>query len=338
MARPEPGADMKRREFLGVAGGAVAWPVAVRAQQPGRMRRVGVLINTPANDTEWQDRVRLFEQRLAELGWIRNRNLIVDYRWDAQDMAQARQRANELVALGPDVLVGNGLPSLPALAQASSTIPIVFAQIADPVGTGFVASLARPGGNVTGFANFEFSIGGKWLEIMKEAAPAVTRVMAIMDRAMTTNTAMLSAMTATAPSLNIRVTDWSGYDPGELKQAIDTFAREPNGGLIVLPRPVSQVNRELITSLAIQHRLPALYPFRFYATSNNGLMSYGPNPVDLYRQVAGYVDRILRGEKPADLPVQQPTKYEFIANLRTAKLIGLTVPPTLLARADEVIE
>jgi ABC-type uncharacterized transport system substrate-binding protein len=207
---------VRRREFLATLGGAVASPFAVRAEQKSSMRRIGVLINNPANDAEWENRTKMFEQRLAELGWVRNHNLIIDYRWGAENMAQAQQLADELIALGPDVLVGNGLPPLRALAQSTAAIPIVFAQIADPVVTGFVATLARPGGNVTGFANFEFSIGGKWLEIMKEAAPAVTRVLAIMDRAMITNTAMLSAMIATAPSLGIHVTDWSGYESGDL--------------------------------------------------------------------------------------------------------------------------
>jgi ABC-type uncharacterized transport system substrate-binding protein len=330
---------MKRRAFITLLGGAAAaWPLAARAQQPERMRRIGVFMNLASNDPEGQSRNAAFLQGLQELGWSVGRNVRVDYRWGAGtiDADRMRKDAAELLALGPDVVMATAAPIVAALQHASLTVPIAFAGVIDPVGAGLVASLARPGGNATGFTLFEYGIGAKWLELLKEISPGVKRV-AVLREPTVAGIGQLAAIQTAAPSFGVELQPIDVRDAGEIERALADFARAQNGGLVV-PLSTSAIgHRELIFAMAARHRLPAIYPNRL-DVAGGGLISYGPNGLDQYRRVAGYVDRILRGEKPADLPVQAPTKYELVINLKTAKALGLEVPPTLLARADEVIE
>jgi len=325
-----------RRELLAALGGAAAWPLAARAQQGERVRRIGVLMNLTDDDLEASARVTALAQGLQQLGWTDGRNVQIDYRWGAIDADRTRRYAAELVALAPDVILAVGGPAVVALQQAA--LPIVFVNVADPVGAGFVSSLARPGGNVTGFAPFEFSISAKWVELLKEIAPRVTRAAVIRDAAGGPfGTAQFAVIQAAAPSFGVEVRPVGARDAPEIEHAVTALARSSNGGLIVTAIPPSAAVRKLILALAARYGLPAVYSFRYYATSG-GLISYGPDTHDPFRRAAGYIDRILKGEKPADLPVQLPTKYELVINLKTAKTLGLDVPPTLLARADEVIE
>jgi ABC-type uncharacterized transport system substrate-binding protein len=325
-----------RREFITLLGGAAAaWPLAVRAQQRERMRLIGVLM--PMDDAEGQARLMTFGQGLAQSGWIVGRNVRIDVRWSAGKADNIRKYATELIALAPDVILASGGSNVPPLLQLTRTVPIVFTQVTDPVGAGFVESLARPGGNATGFTNFEYGISGKWLELLKQTAPGVTRAAVLRDPAIVGGVGQLGAIQGAAPSLGVEVSPVGVRDAGEIERAVGAFARGSNGGLIVLTTALTLVHRELITTLAARHRLPAVYTDRIFVTGG-GLISYGPDRVDQFWRAAGYVDRILKGEKPADLPVQAPTKYEMVINLKTAKTLGLDVPPTLLARADEVIE
>jgi len=326
-----------RRQFISALGGAaVAWPLAARAQSD-RVRRIGVLHALNESEPEGQRRIAVFVQSLQKLGWREGTNLVIDYRFGGDDSEHNRLYAAELVGLKPDVIWTSGGLSLLALKRATRTIPIVFTTVFDPVGSGFVASLARPGGNITGFTLGEFSMGGKMLEVLKEVVPQVSRVAVILNLEQPPHVAMWRAIEVIAPSLGVRSTAIDVQDPAEIESAIAVFAREPNGGLIVLPGPVTINHRELVIALAARHRLPAVYAYRFFVTSG-GLVSYGIDTTDQIQQAAAYVDRILKGAKPEDLPVQQPTKFEFVINLKTAKALGLTVPPALLTRADEVIE
>jgi putative ABC transport system substrate-binding protein len=329
--------NIGRRELIAALGGAVAWPLAARAQQPDRMRRIGVLLNRTADNPDGQTRFAAFLQGLQEAGWAVGRNARIDIRWGGTDVDRQRRYAAELVALVPDIILAGGTVSLVATQQASRSVPIVFASVADPVGTGFVDSLARPGGNVTGFMNFEYSLSGKWLELLKEVEPDVKRAAVLRDAASPAGIGQFSAIQAVALSLGVEVNAINVRDAGEIERAVASFARSPNGGLVVTATATATVHHDLIIALAAQHKLPAVYGDRFSVTGG-GLVSYGPDYVDEYRRAAGYVDRILKGEKPADLPVQAPTKYDLVINLKTAKALGLKVPATLLARADEVIE
>jgi putative ABC transport system substrate-binding protein len=326
---------MRRRKFITLLSGAAAWPLVARAQQPERMRRVGVLMNLAIGDPEGEARSAAFLQALQQLGWSDGRNVRIDYRWAAGDADRFHRYAEELLALGPDVILALATPSVQALQQATRTVPIVFAIVADPVGAGLVDSLARPGGNVTGFTPFEYGISGKWLELIKEIAPRVTRVAVLRD--LTIGLAQLGAIQSVAPSLGIELRPVNVRDADEIERSIASFAQGSNGALIVTASTSAIIHRELITTLAARNKLPAVYYTRYWV-ADGGLMSYGPDFRDQLRRAAGYVDRILKGEKPADLPVQAPTKYELVINLKTAKALGLEVPPTLLARADEVIE
>jgi putative ABC transport system substrate-binding protein len=329
---------MRRRDFMALAGGAVAIaPFAARAQQRERMRLIGVLLPATADDAAMQARVGAFLQGLGQLGWAIGRNVRIDTRWATADAAEIRRHAAELAALAPDVIVAHAATTVGPLLQATRTVPVVFPAVVDPVGAGFVDSLARPGGNATGFMNFEYSISGKWLELLKQIAPGLTRVAVLRNAATPSGPGQFAAIQAVASSLRVEVNPVNVRDAGEIERAVVGFARTPDGGLIVTASPAAQVHHELIISLAARHKLPAVYPFRYHA-AGGGLMSYGPDQIDQYRQAAGYVDRILKGEKPADLPVQAPTKYELVINLKTAKALGLAVPQTLLASADEVIE
>jgi ABC-type uncharacterized transport system substrate-binding protein len=329
---------MRRREFITLLGSAVAaWPRAAGAQQSERMRRIGVLMNLAADDAEGQARIAAFRQGLQQLGWTDGGNVRIDYRWAAGDAGRFQRYAEELLALAPDVILASAAPSVQALQRATRTVPIVFANVGDPVASGFVQSLARPGGNATGFMQFEFSLSGKWLELLKQVAPDVTRAAVLRDPEVGTGTSQFAVIQAMAPLLRIEVNPVNVRDPSEISRAVEAFARSPNGGLIVTASSMAVRHRDLITMLAARHRLPAVYSFRPFVAAG-GLMSYGIDQIDPYRQAAGYVDRILKGEKPADLPVQQPTKFELVINLKTAKALGLEVPPTLLVRADEVIE
>ena len=328
---------MRRREFITLIGGATAWPIAARAQQTERVRRVGMLMSLAADDPESLARLTAFLQRLQELGWTDGRNIRIDYRWAAGDAERSRRYSAELVALAPDVILAAGSVGLEALQQATRTVPIVFVTIADPVGAGFINSLARPGGNATGFSQFEYGVIGKWLELLKEIAPGVTRVAVIRDPTISAGAGQFGAIQTAAPSFGVEVNPVNMRDAGEIERAIAGFARSPNGGLILTAGPLGTIHRELIVTLAARHKLPAVYYERYFVIGG-GLISYGPHLIDQYQRAAGYVDRILKGEKPADLPVQAPTKYELVINLKTAKALGLTIPPTLLTRADEVIE
>ena len=324
--------------MLAALGGvAAAWPLAARAQQPERMRRVGVLMNLGSDDAEAQARNAAFLQGLQELGWTVGRNVRIEYRWGAGDAELFRRHASELVALAPDVILAGGGAVVPSLLQATRTVPIVFTGTPDPVGAGFVESLARPGGNATGFTIYEYGISGKWLELLKEIAPHVTRAAVIRDPAIAAGLGSWGAIQSVAPSLGVELRPLGVRDAGEIERVVTAFARSSNGGLIVTGSALAIVHRELIATLAARHRLPAVYPLRLFVTVG-GLISYGPDSIDPYRLAAGYVDRILKGEKAADLPVQAPTKYELVINLTTAKALGLEVPATLIARADEVIE
>jgi ABC-type uncharacterized transport system substrate-binding protein len=328
--------NMKRREFITLLGGAAAaWPLAARAQQAERMQRIGVLMNFAADDAEGQGRVAAFQQALQQLGWTDGRNVQIDYRWAAGDTGRFHRYAEELLALAPDVVLASATPSVQALQQATRTVPIVFANVGDPVAMGIVASLARPGGNATGFTPLEFGFAAKWLELLKEIAPRVTRVAVLRD--LTIGPAHLSAIQAVAPSFNAELSVVGVRDASEIERSVTAFARSSNGGMIVTPSTSALVHRELITTLAARYKLPAVYAFRYMVTAG-GLISYGADSIDMYRRAAGYVDRILKGEKPADLPVQAPTKYDLVINLKTAKALGLEMPAAVLARADEVIE
>jgi putative ABC transport system substrate-binding protein len=330
---------MRRRDFITLTGGAaVAWPLAAHAQQPDGMRRIGVLMAATADDPEYQPRIRAFQQGLAALGWIDGRNVRVDTRWAGTNADDVRKHAVELAALAPDAIVGgSGTTTVAPLLQATRTVPIVFVVVIDPVGAGFVSSLARPGGNATGFLMFEYGQSGKWLEVLKQIAPGVKRVAVLRDPTIASGIGQLGAIQSAAPSLGMEAIPINVRDVGEIERNIAALAHSSNGGVVITASPEASRHRDLIATLAARHRLPAVYPYRSFVT-NGGLISYGPDMVDQYRSAAGYVDRILKGEKPADLPVQAPTKYELVLNLKTAKALGIDVPPMLLARADEVIE
>jgi ABC-type uncharacterized transport system substrate-binding protein len=329
---------MKRREFITLLGGAAAaWPRAARAQQGERVRRIAILLNAAADDPRYQPWVGAFLQALALLGWTIGRNVRIDTHWSAVNAAETRRHAAELAALAPDVILAHGSSTVGPLLQATRTVPIVFPVIADPVGAGFVDSLARPGGNATGFMELEYSMGGKWLELLKEITPNMVRAAVLRDPSQGSGTNQFAAIQAVAPSLMVEVTPVGLRDTDEIERAVSSFARSPNGGLIVTAGAATVLHSNLIVTLAARHKLPAVYNERSFA-AGGGLVSYGPDFVDQYRRAAGYVDRILKGEKPSELPVQAPTKYELVINLKTAKALGLDIPPTLLARADEVIE
>ena len=329
-----------RRQFLHRAVGAAALPAVshiARAQQAERVRRIGVLMNFSADDAEGQARLAAFRQGLQQAGWSVGGNIRIDYRWAADDAELFRKYAAELVALAPDVILASGNPSVAALQQATRSVPIVFAPIGDAVASGFVESLARPGGNITGFSAFEYSLSGKWLELLKELSPRVSRAAIVRDLGLPQGSGLLGAIQSVAPSLSVELSPINVGDTAAFERAVAAFARSTNGGLIVTTSPWAVAHRDLIIALAAQHHLPAVYAFRYFVTSG-GLISYGPSSIDQFRRAAGYIDRILRGEKPADLPVQTPTKYELVINLKTARALGLEIPPTVLARADEVIE
>jgi putative ABC transport system substrate-binding protein len=329
---------LKRRDFITLIGGAAAtWPLAARAQQGDRMRRIGILQAAAADDAEFQARIGAFLQALAISGWTIGRNLRIDTRWAGGKADDIRRHAAELVALAPDVILTAGAAAVGAVLQVTQTVPIVFPISVDPVGAGFVDSLARPGGNATGFMTTEYSISGKWLELLKQTAPGVTRVAVLRDPAISSGTGQFGAIQAVAPSLGVEVSPVNMRDAGEIERAVAAFARSTNGGLILTASALANDHRTLIITLAARHKLPAVYYERSFVAAG-GLVSYGADYIDQFRRAAGYVDRILKGEKPADLPVQAPTKYELIINLKTAKALGLTVPDMLLARADEVIE
>jgi putative ABC transport system substrate-binding protein len=329
---------MQRREFITLLGGAaVAWPLTAHAQQPAAMRRIGVLMSLAADDRQRQARLAAFVQSLQELGWTEGRNIRIDTRWAAGKAIDARKYSAELVALAPDVILASGGTVVGTLLEATRTVPIVFTQTSDPVGAGFVASLARPGGNATGFTNFEFGMGAKWLELLKEIAPGVKRAAVLRDPAIAQGAGQFGAIQSVAPSLGLEVSPVNVRNAGVIEDAIATFAHSPNGGLIVAGSGLAIVHRQLIVTLAARYKLPAVYPLRLFVTAG-GLISYGADAIEPHRRAAGYVDRILKGEKPAELPVQTPTKYEVTINLKAAKALGITVPPSLLATANEVIE
>ena len=327
---------MRRREFITALGSAVVWPFAAHAQQE-KIRRIGVLLNLAVNDPETKARLAAFLQRLKELGWSEGRNLRIDYRWGMGDLDHHRKNAAELVALSPDVILVHGSTIMAPLQRATRTVPIVFVSVADPVAGGFAASLSRPGGNATGFTSIDYGMSGKWLELLKQIAPQVTRVGVIRDPDQISGGGQVGAIQAVASLLGVEFAALGVRDAGEIEHAITAFAQQPNGGLVVTTSALAQIHRDLIIALAARHRLPTVYPYRLFVTGG-GLMCYAPQIIDQYRSAASYVDRILKGEKPGDLPVQQPNKYDLVINLKTAKALGLTVPPTLLARANEVIE
>jgi putative ABC transport system substrate-binding protein len=330
--------DMRRREFITLLGGAVAaWPLVARAQQPRRMRRIGVLTPFPADDAEGHARLTAFTQALQQLGWTVGQNVRIDYRWGPGNPATMRKHATELVALEPDLILALTTAAVGPLLEASRTVPIVFVTVADPVGAGFVETLARPGGNATGFTPYEYSISGKWLELLKEIAPRVTRAAVLRDTSIAVGLAQFGSIQAVAPSLGVELRPVDVSDAGEIERALAAFAQGSNGGMVVIGSPSAAIHRGLITALAAKHRLPAVYNTRLF-TDAGGLISYGPDFLEQHRRAAGYVDRILKGEKPADLPIQAPTKYELVINLKTAKALGLEIPSSVLARADEVIE
>jgi putative tryptophan/tyrosine transport system substrate-binding protein len=329
---------MQRREFITLLGSVAAtWPLATRAQQAERIRRIGILLPAAADDLTWQARVGGFQQGLALLGWTIGRNVQIDIRWATTNAAELRKHAAELAALAPDVILAGGTSTLGPLLQATRTVPIVFTVVVDPVGGGYVDSLARPGGNATGFMLYEYSISGKWLELLKEIAPGVTRVAVVRDATQVFGIGQFAAIQAVAPSLRVEVNPVDMRNASEIERVVVAYAGTPNGGLILTGSAASVRHRDLIITLAARHKLPAVYFERFFVASG-GLASYGPDKVEAFRQAAGYVDRILKGEKPADLPVQAPTKFETVINLKTAKALGLTVPQALLTRADAVIE
>ena len=327
-----------RREFISLLGGAaVAWPLAARAQQGERVRRISVLVPAAANDPVWQARIGAFQQALALSGWIIGRNVRIDIRWATTDAAAIRREAEELAALAPDVILAAGHSSTAPLLQVTRTVPIVFVLVQDAVAAGFVDSLARPGGNATGFTSWEFSMGAKWLELLKQLAPGLTRVAVLRDASQGFAVSQFVAIQTVAPSLGVEVITVNMRDPTEIEQSVDAFARAPNGGLIPIPSAAAVRHRDLILTLAARYKLPAVYWERLFVAAG-GLISYGPDLVDQFRGAANYVDRILKGDKPTDLPVQAPTKYETVLNLKTAKALGLDLPTSVLARADEVIE
>jgi putative ABC transport system substrate-binding protein len=328
-----------RRYFVSCLGSAAAtWPLAARAQQADRVRRIGALIGAPSADNpDAQANIRAFLQVLQQLGWTDGRNVRIDIRWGAGNADDIRKYAAELAALAPDVIFASGTASVGPMLQATRTVPIVFANVADPVGAGFVDSLARPGGNASGFIQFEYSLSGKWLELLKQIAPGVTRAAVLRDPAITSGIGQFAVIQSVAPSVGVEVSAINVRDAGEIERAVTAFARSSNGGLIVTASALAVLHRQPIIALAARHKLPAVYYRRYFVTSG-GLISYGYDVVEQFRGAAGYVDRILKGATPADLPVQAPTKYELVINLKTAKALGLDVPPTLLARADEVIE
>ena len=328
---------MQRREFITLLACTSAWPFAARAQQPEKMRRIGLLTPLAESDPEGQARIGALRQALESLGWAEGRNIRIDYHWSAEDADRLRVNAAKLVEMAPDVIVVNSTVMLAALKKETQTVPIVFVQVPDPVASGLVASLAHPGGNITGFTNFEYALGGKWLELLKEVVPDVARVAAIQNPRDRSSSEYTRAIKAVAPSVGVQVTAADPHDASEIERSIGTFARESNAGLIVLPGVFTFVHHKVIIAMAARHHLPAVYPYRYH-TADGGLISYGVETVDLYRRAAGYVDRILKGEIPAGLPVQAPNKFELVINLKTANALGLTVPPRLLARADEVIE
>src|SRR5262245_7361663 len=329
---------MRRREVITLLGGAAAWPVAARAQHGMSTRRIGVRTNRTADDPEGQTRYAAFLQGLQEAGWVVGRNTHIDVRWSGGDAGRIRAFARELIALAPDAILATNTPTVVALQQATRTVPIVFATVGDPVGAGVVDSLARPGGNVTGFMNFEYSLSGKWLELLKQIAPGVTRAAVLRNSANPTGIGQFSAIQAVAPSLGLEVSAVNVREAGEIERALAAFARFANGGLVATTSAMATVHGDLIITLAARHKLPTVYRTRFSIINGGGLSSYGPDFIDQYRRAAGYVDRIFKGEKPGELPVQAPTRYELVINLKTAKALGLTVPDTLLASADEVIE
>jgi putative ABC transport system substrate-binding protein len=328
---------MKRREFLGALGGAAAWPLAARAQQPARMRRIGVLMPVSATDPESPTRLAAFAQGLQQLGWTIGGNVRVDYRWSEGNANNLRKYTAELVALGPDAILAWGGSTLAPLLQATRTVPIVFAGVADPVGGGFVDSLSRPGGNATGFASFEYSVSGKWPELLKQIVPGIARMAVLRDSTTPSGSAQFGVIQAMAPSFSVEISPINVRDAGDIERGVAALARSPNGGLIVAASGGATVHRDLIITLAARHSLPAVYFERSFVASG-GLISYGSDHIEPFRRAAGYIDRILKGEKPADLPVQAPTKYELVVNLKTAKALGLEFHPQLLATVDEVIE
>jgi len=328
---------MRRREFITVVGGAAVWPLAVGAQEPERVRRVGVLMNLAPDDPEGQVRLKVFLQALEKQGWAEGRNLRVDTCWGAGKAERYRGCAAELIGLAPDVVLAGSGSAMPALMDATRSLPIVFVQTVDPVGSGYVASLAKPDGNATGFTQFEYSMGGKWLELLKQIAPHVKRVAILRDLATNEGPAQFAAVQLAAPGLGMESVPIGVRDAGEIERGIATFAAKPDGGLIITASAYTAVNRDVIIGLAARHRLPAVYPFRYHVVSG-GLVSYGPEPRESYQRAAGYVNRILKGERPGDLPVQAATSFELVVNLKTAKALGLVIPESLVARADEVIE
>jgi len=328
---------VKRREFITLLGGTGVWPLAARAQQPDRVRRVGFLISTAETDQEARAWITAFERRLAELGWADGRNVRIEYRFGEGDATRMPQLAKELLELRPDAVLAATFSAATAMRQQTLSIPIVFVMVADAVSAGFVTNLARPEGNITGITNFEFSIGGKWLQVIKECAPAVNSVAVIFDPANPTWAPYLRTVEAAAPTFGMQLTPAGVTNAADIDRDITAFSRKPNGAIVVIPAPVTVLHRDKIIAMAAQHRLPAVYPYRFYALSG-GLVSYGVDLLESYRRAASYVDRILKGAKPADLPVELPTKFELVINLKTAKALGITVPPTLLATASELIE
>jgi putative ABC transport system substrate-binding protein len=329
---------IRRREFIATVGGAAAaWPLAAGAQQPERMRRIGLLSTLPADDSEWQARLAAFLQSLQELGWTVGRSVRIEYRLGADNAERVRRHVAEMVALVPDVVLANDTSTVGPLLQATRSVPIVFVNVTDPIGGGFVDSLARPGGNATGFTAFEYGMSGKLLELLKQVSPGIARAAVIRDPSMASGSGQFGALQAVGPFLGVEVSPIDVRDAREIERAITEFARSPNGGLVLAAGSGGIRHRDLIISLAARHKLPAISFYRFF-TAGGGLISYGTDLVDPYRRAAAYVDRILKGEKPADLPVQAPTKYELAINLKTAKALGLDIPATVLARADEVIE
>ncbi len=329
---------MRRREFVTLLSGvAIAWPLMARAQQPERIRRIGVLLPGTSGDAEYQTRHATFLQALQQLGWSDGRNVLIDIRWAAGDANLIRKYAAELIALAPDVILTSGSATMGPLLQATRTVPIVFTTVLDPVGAGFVDSLSQPGGNATGFIAFEYGLSGKWLELLKQIEPSLTRVGILRDPAIAAGIGQFAAIQSVAPSFGVELRPIDVREVGEIERAITAFARFSNSGLIVTASSGALIHGDQIITLAARHKLPAVYADRHFVTGG-GLISYGPDRVDQYRRAAAYVDRIFKGEKPADLPVQAPTKYELVINLKAAKALGLAVPQSLLARADEVIE
>jgi putative ABC transport system substrate-binding protein len=327
---------MKRREFITLLGGAVAWPLGARAQHSERMRRIAVLMPAAADDTHYQVWFEAFLQGLAQSGWIMGRNVHVDVRWATANADGIRRNADELAAIAPDVILAAGASTLRPLLKVTRSVPIVFASVADPLGGGFVGSLARPGGNATGFMSLEYSISAKWLELLKYMAPSVTRVAVIRDSSRNSGTGQFGIIQAMARALGVEIIHVNEHDATDIERGITAFARSSNGGLITAVSGLALIHRQLIIRLAAHYKLPAIYFERAFAAAG-GLMSYGPDQGEQFRRAAGYIDRIFKGEKPANLPVQAPTKYELVINLKTAKALGIEVPPTLLARADEMI-